>query len=79
MEDEPLFDQTVTTEGQTVLESQQEHVNIIYHAEDIKEFLRTTKWQKYVVIEEFFPDNKQFIHELILKEKELLLMLKFII
>ncbi|KAK3532120.1 hypothetical protein QTP86_008572 [Hemibagrus guttatus] len=31
--------------------------------EDIKEFLRNTKWQKNVALEEFFPDRKQFIHD----------------
>ncbi|KAK3509008.1 hypothetical protein QTP70_018515, partial [Hemibagrus guttatus] len=41
--------------------SQEEQLSVVYPAENIKEFLRTTKWQKNVVIEEFFPDRKQFI------------------
>ncbi|KAK3527922.1 hypothetical protein QTP86_011750 [Hemibagrus guttatus] len=28
-----------------------------------KEFLRNTKWQKNVALEEFFPDRKHFIHD----------------
>ncbi|KAK3527834.1 hypothetical protein QTP86_006899 [Hemibagrus guttatus] len=44
-------------------DSQEEQVNVVYSAEDIKEFLRNTKWQKNVALEEFFPDRKQFIHD----------------
>ncbi|KAK3521155.1 hypothetical protein QTP70_000521 [Hemibagrus guttatus] len=44
-------------------DSQEEQINVIYSAEDIKEFLRNTKWQKNVALEEFFPDRKQFIHD----------------
>ncbi|KAK3524871.1 hypothetical protein QTP86_010601 [Hemibagrus guttatus] len=43
-------------------DSQEEQINVVYSAEDIKEFLRNTKWQKNVALEEFFPDRKQFIH-----------------
>ncbi|KAK3534478.1 hypothetical protein QTP86_015179, partial [Hemibagrus guttatus] len=43
--------------------SQEEQINVVYSAEDIKEFLRNTKWQKDVALEEFFPDRKQFIHD----------------
>ncbi|KAK3534608.1 hypothetical protein QTP86_016758 [Hemibagrus guttatus] len=43
--------------------SQEEQINVVYSAEDIKEFLRNTKWQKNVALEEFFPDRKQFIHD----------------
>ncbi|KAK3560532.1 hypothetical protein QTP86_010414 [Hemibagrus guttatus] len=43
--------------------SQEEQINVVYSAEDIKEFLRNTKWQKNVTLEEFFPDRKQFIHD----------------
>ncbi|KAK3516285.1 hypothetical protein QTP70_008646 [Hemibagrus guttatus] len=49
MVDEPIF--------------KEEQVNVVYSAEDIKEFLRNTKWQKNVALEEFFPDRKQFIHD----------------
>ncbi|KAK3567002.1 hypothetical protein QTP86_008722 [Hemibagrus guttatus] len=45
-------------------DSQEEQINVVYSAEDIKEFLRNTKWQKNVALEEFFPDRKQFIHDL---------------
>ncbi|KAK3543874.1 hypothetical protein QTP70_030041, partial [Hemibagrus guttatus] len=44
-------------------DSQEEQINVVYSAEDIKEFLRNTKWQKNVALEEFFPDHKQFIHD----------------
>ncbi|KAK3517732.1 hypothetical protein QTP70_016978 [Hemibagrus guttatus] len=44
-------------------DSQEEQINVVYSAEDIKEFLRNTKWQKNVALEEFFPDRKQFIHD----------------
>ncbi|KAK3562249.1 hypothetical protein QTP86_032586, partial [Hemibagrus guttatus] len=44
-------------------DSQEEQINVIYSAEDIKEFLRNTKWQKNVALEEFFPDRKHFIHD----------------
>ncbi|KAK3558043.1 hypothetical protein QTP86_006421 [Hemibagrus guttatus] len=44
-------------------DSQEEQINVVYSAEDIKEFLRNTKGQKNVVLEEFFPDRKQFIHD----------------
>ncbi|KAK3530622.1 hypothetical protein QTP86_029314 [Hemibagrus guttatus] len=44
-------------------DSQEELINVVYSAEDIKEFLRNTKWQKNVALEEFFPDRKQFIHD----------------
>ncbi|KAK3519527.1 hypothetical protein QTP70_034596 [Hemibagrus guttatus] len=44
-------------------DSQEEQINVVYSAEDIKEFLRKTKWQKNVALEEFFPDRKQFIHD----------------
>ncbi|KAK3562687.1 hypothetical protein QTP86_005311 [Hemibagrus guttatus] len=49
MVDEPVF--------------KEEQINVVYSAEDIKEFLRNTKWQKNVALEEFFPDRKQFIHD----------------
>ncbi|KAK3563432.1 hypothetical protein QTP86_028164 [Hemibagrus guttatus] len=42
-------------------DSQEEQINVVHSAEDIKEFLRNTKWQKNVALEEFFPDRKQFI------------------
>ncbi|KAK3549035.1 hypothetical protein QTP70_028514 [Hemibagrus guttatus] len=44
-------------------DSQEEQINVVYSAEDIKEFLRNTKWQKNVALEEFFPDRKHFIHD----------------
>ncbi|KAK3549037.1 hypothetical protein QTP70_028519 [Hemibagrus guttatus] len=44
-------------------DSQEEQINVVYSAEDIKEFLRNTKWQKNVALEEFFPDRKQFTHD----------------
>ncbi|KAK3555034.1 hypothetical protein QTP86_005696 [Hemibagrus guttatus] len=44
-------------------DSQEEQINVVYSAEDIKEFLRNAKWQKNVALEEFFPDRKQFIHD----------------
>ncbi|KAK3510779.1 hypothetical protein QTP70_022486 [Hemibagrus guttatus] len=44
-------------------DSQEEQINVVYSTEDIKEFLRNTKWQKNVALEEFFPDLKQFIHD----------------
>ncbi|KAK3571382.1 hypothetical protein QTP86_010419 [Hemibagrus guttatus] len=44
-------------------DSQEEQINVVYSAEDIKEFIRNTKWQKNVALEEFFPDHKQFIHD----------------
>ncbi|KAK3562924.1 hypothetical protein QTP86_011449 [Hemibagrus guttatus] len=44
-------------------DSQEEQINVVYSAEDIKEFLRNTKWQKNVALEEFFPDRKQIIHD----------------
>ncbi|KAK3520082.1 hypothetical protein QTP70_013029 [Hemibagrus guttatus] len=44
-------------------DSQEEQINVVYSTEDIKEFLRNTKWQKNVALEEFFPDRKQFIHD----------------
>ncbi|KAK3537056.1 hypothetical protein QTP70_000279 [Hemibagrus guttatus] len=44
-------------------DSQEEQINVVYSAEDIKEFLRNTKWQKNAALEEFFPDRKQFIHD----------------
>ncbi|KAK3551835.1 hypothetical protein QTP70_029411, partial [Hemibagrus guttatus] len=44
-------------------DSQEEQINVVYSAEDIKEFIRNTKWQKNVALEEFFPDRKQFIHD----------------
>ncbi|KAK3538150.1 hypothetical protein QTP70_032483 [Hemibagrus guttatus] len=44
-------------------DSQEEQINVVHSAEDIKEFLRNTKWQKNVALEEFFPDRKQFIHD----------------
>ncbi|KAK3522075.1 hypothetical protein QTP70_022611, partial [Hemibagrus guttatus] len=44
-------------------DSQEEQINVVYSAEDIKEFLRNTKWQNNVALEEFFPDRKQFIHD----------------
>ncbi|KAK3542235.1 hypothetical protein QTP86_021395, partial [Hemibagrus guttatus] len=44
-------------------DSQKEQINVVYSAEDIKELLRNTKWQKNVALEEFFPDRKQFIHD----------------
>ncbi|KAK3568157.1 hypothetical protein QTP86_032694, partial [Hemibagrus guttatus] len=43
--------------------NKEEQINVVYSAEDIKEFLRNTKWQKNVALEEFFPDRKQFIHD----------------
>ncbi|KAK3569560.1 hypothetical protein QTP86_000979, partial [Hemibagrus guttatus] len=43
--------------------SQEEQINVVHSAEDIKEFLRNTQWQKNVALEEFFPDRKQFIHD----------------
>ncbi|XP_058236189.1 uncharacterized protein LOC131346653 [Hemibagrus wyckioides] len=46
-----------------MFDSQEEQVNVVYSADDIKEFLRNTKWQKNVALEEFFPDRKQFIHD----------------
>ncbi|KAK3541664.1 hypothetical protein QTP86_034735, partial [Hemibagrus guttatus] len=48
-----------------ISDSQQikEQINVVYSAEDIKEFLRNTKWQKNVALEEFFPDRKHFIHD----------------
>lgn len=45
------------------VDSQEEQLNVVYSAEDIKEFLKNTKWQKNVAIEEFFPDCKQFLHD----------------
>lgn len=50
--------------------SQEEQLSVLYTAEDIREFLRDTKWQKNVVIEEFFPDLKQFIHDVIYFRRE---------
>ncbi|KAK3526114.1 hypothetical protein QTP70_015999, partial [Hemibagrus guttatus] len=44
-------------------DSQEEQINVVYSAEDIKEFLRNTKWQKNGALEEFFPDRKQFTHD----------------
>ncbi|KAK3545804.1 hypothetical protein QTP70_013774 [Hemibagrus guttatus] len=44
-------------------DSQEEQINVVHSAEDIKEFLRNTKWQKNVALEEFFPDHKHFIHD----------------
>ncbi|KAK3541512.1 hypothetical protein QTP86_028172, partial [Hemibagrus guttatus] len=44
-------------------DSQEEQINVVYSAEDIKEFLRNTKWQKNVALEEFFLDRKHFIHD----------------
>ncbi|KAK3511548.1 hypothetical protein QTP70_009337 [Hemibagrus guttatus] len=44
-------------------DSQEEQINVVHSAEDIKEFLRNTKWQKNVALEEFFPDRKHFIHD----------------
>ncbi|KAK3527932.1 hypothetical protein QTP86_012209 [Hemibagrus guttatus] len=44
-------------------DSQEEQINVVHSAEDIKEFLRNTKWQKNVALEEFFPDRKQFTHD----------------
>ncbi|KAK3542572.1 hypothetical protein QTP86_030400, partial [Hemibagrus guttatus] len=44
-------------------DTQEEQINVVYSAEDIKEFLRNTKWQKNVALEEFFPDRKQFVHD----------------
>lgn len=31
--------------------------------ENIKEFLRITKWQKNIVIEEYFSDCRQFVYD----------------
>ncbi|KAK3516433.1 hypothetical protein QTP70_012487, partial [Hemibagrus guttatus] len=55
-------DDCVSDSGLT-FDSQEEQINVVYSAEDIKEFLRNTKWQKNVALEEFFPDRKQFIHD----------------
>ncbi|XP_058243836.1 uncharacterized protein LOC131352026 [Hemibagrus wyckioides] len=41
-----------------MFDSQEEQVNIVYSAGD-KEFLRNTKWQKNVALEEFFPDPER--------------------
>ncbi|KAK3570656.1 hypothetical protein QTP86_024770 [Hemibagrus guttatus] len=57
MADEPVF------KVPNKRKKQEEQINVVYSAEDIKEFLRNTKWQKNVVLEEFFPDRKQFIHD----------------
>ncbi|KAK3527731.1 hypothetical protein QTP86_002196, partial [Hemibagrus guttatus] len=51
-------------------DSQEEQIHVVYSAEDIKEFLRNTKWQKNVALEEFFPDRKQFIHDVKFFRKE---------
>ncbi|KAK3525572.1 hypothetical protein QTP70_000458 [Hemibagrus guttatus] len=56
MADEPVF------KVPNKRKKQEEQINVVYSAEDIKEFLRNTKWQKNVALEEFFPDRKQFIH-----------------
>ncbi|KAK3530199.1 hypothetical protein QTP86_018057, partial [Hemibagrus guttatus] len=57
MADEPVF------KVPNKRKKQEEQINVVYSAEDIKEFLRNTKWQKNVALEEFFPDRKQFIHD----------------
>ncbi|KAI5086392.1 NACHT, LRR and PYD domains-containing protein 12-like, partial [Silurus meridionalis] len=44
-------------------ESQEKALDVLYTAEDIKKFLRTTKWQKNISVEQFFPNRKQFIYD----------------
>ncbi|KAK3533725.1 hypothetical protein QTP70_024307 [Hemibagrus guttatus] len=69
MADEPVF------KVPNKRKKQEEQINVVHSAEDIKEFLRNTKWQKNVALEEFFPDRKQFIQMLSSsEEKELLLI-----
>lgn len=42
--------------------SQDECFLVVYSVKDIKEFLKTTKYQKNIVVEEFLPDRRQFIN-----------------
>lgn len=49
--------------------STEEQLSVVYPAEDIKEFLRITKWQKNVVTEEYFPACKQFVHILMMSHR----------
>ncbi|KAK3510268.1 hypothetical protein QTP70_032587 [Hemibagrus guttatus] len=62
-------DDRISDSGLT-FDSQEEQIHVVYSAEDIKEFLRNTKWQKNVALEEFFPDRKQFIHDVKFFKKE---------
>ncbi|KAK3552293.1 hypothetical protein QTP86_009435 [Hemibagrus guttatus] len=61
-EGESDSDDRISDSGLT-FDSQEEQINVVYSAEDIKESLRNTKWQKNVALEEFFPDRKHFIHD----------------
>lgn len=62
-EDEQESDSDEMSEADFKYSSQEECLAVVYSAEDIREFFKNTKWQKNLLIEEYFPDHKQFIHE----------------